>query len=88
MLGLGPSQVVADMETPGSGELDCTFAEPVDGDDRGIERGLRVRAKRESEKQEHEREDNEWRTNAHLECIVRPTSRGQVRRMLKVGMSR
>jgi hypothetical protein len=31
----------------------------------------------ESEKQEHEREDSERRTNAHLECIVRLTSRGQ-----------
>ncbi len=76
--GIGPSQVVADMETPGSGEIDCTFAEPVDSDDGGSRRGLRVRkAKIESKKQEHEREESEWRTNAHLECIVRPTSRGQ-----------
>ena len=27
----------------------------------------------ESEKQEYEKQ-SEWRTNAHLECIVRPTS--------------
>jgi hypothetical protein len=75
--GLGPSHVVADMETPGFGERDCTFAESVDRDDGEIRCGLRVgKAKRESEKQEHERVDNEWPTNAHLECIVRPTSRG------------
>jgi hypothetical protein len=25
-----------------------------------------------AKKQEHKREDSEWPTNAHLECIVRP----------------
>jgi hypothetical protein len=29
-------QIVADMESPGFGEIDGTFAEPVDRDDRGI----------------------------------------------------
>jgi hypothetical protein len=35
------------------------------------------KAKMESKKQQQEREDSERPTNAHLECIVRPTSRGQ-----------
>jgi hypothetical protein len=34
-------------------------------------------AKMESDQQEHKRVDNEWPTNAHLQCIVRPASRGQ-----------
>jgi hypothetical protein len=69
--GLNPTQIVADMETPGPGKIDCAFAEPVDGDDGGRRRGLRLRrAKIESEKQEHEREASEWPANAHLECIV------------------
>ena len=33
--GIGPSQVVTYMETPGAGELDRTFPEPVDSDDPG-----------------------------------------------------
>jgi hypothetical protein len=31
----GPFQAVADMKTPGAGEIDGAFAQPVDGDDRG-----------------------------------------------------
>ena len=54
-VGIGPSQVVADMETPGSGEIDRTFAEPVDRDNGGGGRGLRVgKGKMESEEQEYE----------------------------------
>jgi hypothetical protein len=54
-IGIGPLQVVADMETPGLGESDRTFAKPVDRDNGGSDRGLPLgKAKMESEKQENE----------------------------------